>query len=157
MQVYICKNIVPSSVGALPRHMLCVSVVASTPGRLLSVEIIRLWKKRKEQSYVKNLLVLKHLLKQGPRILAIQRSTNVAGDLSTVVCLSQIFGGVNLINIGCIDFIIMNHRALILVVISAYFSSTSNFSLRGWYDEAKYEGSIIVKWLKNILTIKQRI
>lgn len=45
--------------------MLRVSVVAPT-GRSLRVEIIRLRKKRKEQSYVKNLLVLKHLLKQGP-------------------------------------------------------------------------------------------
>ena len=77
--------------------------------------------------------------------MAIPGSTNVAGDLSTVVRWSQMFGSVNLINIGCIDFTIMNHRALISVVISAYFSSTSNFSLRGWYDEAKYEGSIIVK------------
>ena len=72
MQVYTCKKkkIVPSSVGALPRHMLRVSVVAPT-GRPIRVEIIRLSKKRKEQSYVKNLLVLRHLLKQGPRILAI--------------------------------------------------------------------------------------
>ena len=80
--------------------MLRVSVVAPT-GRSLRVEIIRLRKKRKEQSYVKNLLVLKHLLKQDPRILAIPRSTNVTGDLSTVVRWSQMFGGVNLINIVC--------------------------------------------------------
>ena len=55
--------------------------------------------------------------------MAIPGSTNVAGDLSTVVRWSQMFGSVNLINIGCIDFTIMNHRALISVVISAYFSS----------------------------------
>ena len=69
MQVYTCTKVVPSSLDALPRHILRVSIVAPF-GRSIRVEIIRLWKKRKEQSNINNSLVLRQLSKQDPLILA---------------------------------------------------------------------------------------
>ena len=69
MQVYTCTKVVPSSLDALPWHILRVSIVAPF-GRSIRVEIIRLWKKRKEQSNINNSLVLRQLSKQDPLILA---------------------------------------------------------------------------------------